>query len=199
MTRPNVSSARLDEIADAFRMYGYEGASMSILSTKTGLGRASLYHHFPGGKNDMAVRALGHVAANARSVVLEQLRGSDSPLVRLQRFATSLATFYKQGQSNCLLGTMALSGGLEACGDQLKSGMHEWMTAIAALLVEAGFTRSEAMRRSEDAVIQIQGGLVVSRCMRSEEPFQRMLRRLPSSLLRPSERKRRGRSSRVGR
>ena len=185
MTRRNVRSAKLDDIADAFRTYGYDGASMSILSSKTGWGRASLYHHFPGGKNEMALKALGHVAANAQSLVLEHLRGSDTPMVRLQRFATSLTKFYRQGQGNCLLGTMALSGGLHACSDQLKNGMQEWLTAIAAVLVEAGFSRPEAARRSEGALIHIQGALVVSRCLQNEEPFQRMLRELPSILMRP--------------
>ena len=110
-------------------------------------------------------------------------------------------------QANCLLGTLALSGGLRACGDPLKNGMQAWLTAIlksskrrlgaaplkngmqawltaiAAVLVEAGFSRSEAARRSEGALVQIQGALVVSRCLQSEKPFQRTLRGLPSTLM----------------
>ena len=65
----------------------------------------------------------------------------------------------------------------------LKNGMQAWLTAIAAVLVEAGFSRSEAARRSEGALVQIQGALVVSRCLQSEEPFQRTLRGLPSTLM----------------
>ena len=86
-------------------------------------------------------------------------------------------------QANCLLGTLALSGGLRACGDPLKNGMQAWLTAIAAVLVEAGFSRSEAARRSEGALVQIQGALGVSRCLQSEKPFQRTLRGLPSTLM----------------
>ena len=134
-------------------------------------------------------------------------------------------------QANCLLRTLALSGGLHACGDPLKNGMQAWLTAIlksskrrsgaapltngmqawltailksskrrlgaaplkngmqawltaiAAVLVEAGFSRSEAARRSEGALVQIQGALVVSRCLQSEKPFQRTLRGLPSTLM----------------
>ena len=41
-----------------FRREGYEGASLSRLSEATGLGRSSLYHHFPRGKEDMAAAVL---------------------------------------------------------------------------------------------------------------------------------------------
>ncbi len=41
----------LDEV---FRRRGYDGATLSVLSRACGLGKASLYHHFPGGKDEMA-------------------------------------------------------------------------------------------------------------------------------------------------
>ena len=48
----------LDRLTDVFRTYGYEGASLSRISEVTGLQRASLYHRFPGGKEDMAKAVL---------------------------------------------------------------------------------------------------------------------------------------------
>ncbi|MEM8810542.1 MAG: TetR/AcrR family transcriptional regulator, partial [Cyanobacteria bacterium P01_G01_bin.38] len=40
--------AAIAKLTPVFRRYGYEGASLSMLSKATGLGKASLYHHFPG-------------------------------------------------------------------------------------------------------------------------------------------------------
>lgn len=37
-----------------FRDHGYEGASLADLSRATKLGKSSLYHHFPRGKEQMA-------------------------------------------------------------------------------------------------------------------------------------------------
>ncbi|MFD2271320.1 TetR/AcrR family transcriptional regulator [Undibacterium arcticum] len=48
----------VDSIISVFRSEGYEGASLAKLSEATGLGRSSLYHHFPMGKEDMANAAL---------------------------------------------------------------------------------------------------------------------------------------------
>ena len=37
-------------LAEVFREHGYEGASLSLISKATGLGKGSLYHFFPGVK-----------------------------------------------------------------------------------------------------------------------------------------------------
>ncbi len=44
----------LDRLTSVFRTHGFEGASLSLISKATGLQRASLYHRFPGGKEEMA-------------------------------------------------------------------------------------------------------------------------------------------------
>src|ERR1700749_1985402 len=41
-----------------FQDRGYEGASLADLSQATGLGKSSLYHHFPRGKEQMAEAVL---------------------------------------------------------------------------------------------------------------------------------------------
>ena len=49
----------IQALIDVFRRCGYDGATLSSISEATGLGRASLYHHFPGGKQEMAAVAIG--------------------------------------------------------------------------------------------------------------------------------------------
>ncbi|TGQ06111.1 helix-turn-helix domain-containing protein, partial [Mesorhizobium sp. M00.F.Ca.ET.217.01.1.1] len=41
-------------IGEVFREHGYEGASLALIGAATGLGKGSLYHFFPGGKEEMA-------------------------------------------------------------------------------------------------------------------------------------------------
>ncbi len=60
LPRMSESPVKLELITildDVFRRRGYEGATLSVLSRACGLGKASLYHHFPGGKDEMAARA----------------------------------------------------------------------------------------------------------------------------------------------
>ena len=47
----------IDRLFVVFRDHAYDGATLSLISQATGLGKSSLYHYFPGGKDDM-VRAV---------------------------------------------------------------------------------------------------------------------------------------------
>ena len=48
-------------LANTFRLHGFEGASLSVISAETGLGKGSLYNFFPGGKEEMARAVLDEV------------------------------------------------------------------------------------------------------------------------------------------
>ena len=48
-------------VAEVFREHGYEGASLSLIGEATGLGKGSLYHFFPSGKEEMAGAVIAHI------------------------------------------------------------------------------------------------------------------------------------------
>ena len=83
----------IDRILAVFRRYGYEGASLARLSEATGLGRSSLYHHFPNGKVDMARAAVTSVRAWLIKHVFPALAEDAPPAERLRKFADGLARF----------------------------------------------------------------------------------------------------------
>jgi TetR/AcrR family transcriptional repressor of lmrAB and yxaGH operons len=68
-----------------------------------------------------------------------------------------------------------------------KAGMEAWIEAIAVMLHETGLPARIARERAEDAVIRIQGGLVMARAKDDVVPFQRTLKSLPQDLLRKPE------------
>lgn len=51
------------QLAEIFRAHGFESATLTIIKNVTGLGKGSLYHFFPGGKEEMAEAVLSHVNA----------------------------------------------------------------------------------------------------------------------------------------
>ena len=62
--------------------------------------------------------------------------------------------------------------------------MEAWVDAIAAVLRESGLPTRTARERAQDAVIGIQGSLVMARATGDTKPFRRTLRNLPQELLR---------------
>ncbi|MBI3726093.1 TetR/AcrR family transcriptional regulator [bacterium] len=173
----------LHRIADVFRRVGYEGASLSELSRATGLGRASLYHHFPGGKEEMArevFRWLGEVIA---SEFVAPLAASGRPRARLERWVEGVARIYAGGSKSCLLGAMVLGGGSEIFARELAEAFRAQLRALERLLVEAGANPAEARRRAENALGRIQGALVLGRGLQLPRHFRRVLAELPDELL----------------
>ncbi|MEC5159641.1 MULTISPECIES: TetR/AcrR family transcriptional regulator [unclassified Janthinobacterium] len=170
-------------ILAAFRQYGYEGASLGRLSSATGLGRSSLYHHFPKGKEDMANAAMSAVSAWFGEHVLATLAGEEPAARRLECFAAKLAEFYRQGESSCLTDVFTIGEAGAVFQQRIGERMKLLIGALAKTAQGAGVAPGEALRRAEDAVVSIQGSLIVARALGDTAPFLRAMQQLPRRLL----------------
>lgn len=174
----------LEKLTHVFRTVGYEGATLSKLSRATGLQRASLYHRFPGGKKQMAEAVLSHAAAEFAEHILNPLTGLGSPRGRLEALMRNLDSLYSEGVTPCLLDAFSRGKGGEIFGVQISGVFERWVGAIALIVAETTeCTGAQARQRAEDAVISIQGALVLCRGTRDKKPFQRILKTLPDTLL----------------
>ncbi|MFC5473876.1 TetR/AcrR family transcriptional regulator [Paraherbaspirillum soli] len=173
----------VERILAAFRQYGYEGSSLSRLSEATGLGRSSLYHYFPNGKEDMANAALASVGAWFTQHVQATLGGSEPPRVRLQRFAARLTEYYMDGFVPCLMDVFTFGEAGTLFQQHLGGRMRTLIAVLSSVAEEAGVDKAEADRRAESAVVTIQGSLIVSRALGSNAPFLRMIENFPTQLI----------------
>jgi AcrR family transcriptional regulator len=170
---------------DTFRAYGYEGASLNRLAEAMGLEKASLYYRFPGGKDAILMAAVERVGAWFEANVFEPLR-QPSPLAdRVEAAVTRLREFYADGTKPCVLDTLSLRGGTPELQSALQTALAEWLKAFAAVAVEAGFPYQEAQQRAEQAVIAIEGSLVLARVTGKSEVFLSATAELRSRLLGP--------------
>jgi TetR/AcrR family transcriptional regulator, lmrAB and yxaGH operons repressor len=168
-----------------FRRYGYEGATLSKISKITGLGKASLYYHFPGGKEDMAIAVLDYLQQWLKINILQPLRSEGNVKMRLEKMCERVCELYQEGQQSCLFAVLLLSEAQNLFFDRINHCLRDWIDAIAAVLIEAGIAETVAQERSEDAIALIQGTLILTRGLNNLEPFQRTLKRLPEQLCQP--------------
>jgi len=175
----------IDRLLAALRRQGYAGASLAELSKATGLGKSSLYHYFPDGKEDMTRAVLERLALRLRAVLFEPLRAAGTPRRRLEAMAGALDSFYRGGRESCLLANLVVGETRERFQRQLAAIFEEWISALVAVLQDAGLTRSQARTRAEDAVIRVQGALVLAAGSGDAAVFTRTLRQLPGELLAP--------------
>lgn len=154
-----------------------------MLSLATGLGKASLYHYFPQGKQGMAEAAMDYIALRFEEKVLQPLEDAGSPEERIVRMCEALADFYDRGQNNCFLAIMSLGEADRLFHDRIKQRLEIWLEAIAKVLVEAGIKPEIAQRRSQDAIAKIQGALILVRILNEPEIFMEILASLPQKLI----------------
>ena len=173
----------LDRLTDVFRTFGYEGASLSKISEATGLQRASLYHRFPGGKEDMAKAVLERAGQWLGERVLGPLSGPGTPESRIRNMAHELHSFYAGGKNCCLLDSLSFGSDDNAIRQHVQQGMGAWVDELAKVAKEAGVSPKKSRQQAQDAISQIQGTLVVARVMKDYGPFERMLAELPTTLL----------------
>jgi TetR/AcrR family transcriptional regulator, lmrAB and yxaGH operons repressor len=169
------------------RQHGYDGATLAKISEATGLGKASLYHHFPGGKEEMVSTVLDFLERWSEQHLLQALHSQGDAPTRMQRMCDQLISLYEGGQQPCLFAVLLLGSAREIFHNKVQILLHTWIQTMATVLMEAGLEEAEALERSEDAAIAIQGALIVSQGLKDPGPFQRVVKQLPQRLCRDLE------------
>ncbi|HEV8693043.1 MAG TPA: TetR/AcrR family transcriptional regulator [Lysobacter sp.] len=175
--------AVVDRLLGAFRRFGYDAASLGQLSKATGLGRSSLYHYFPGGKEEMARAVFDRVDEWARAAILAPMLASGTPEQRLDEVIAALDGYYAGGAEACLFGNLVVGDARDLFQDRLGAAFRKLIDGLARLAREKGVPDRDAQQRAEDAVVRIQGALIVARGLGDPAPFRRVLKRLPQDLL----------------
>jgi TetR/AcrR family transcriptional repressor of lmrAB and yxaGH operons len=168
-------------VAEALRDLGYEGASFSRITERTALGKGSLYHFFPGGKEEMAAEVLAHVDAWFATNVFRPLE-EDEPQAAIAHMLTAVDDYFRSGQRICLVGSFALDATRDRFVDAIQRYFVRWITALCGALNRTGKDPDTAKHLAEDAVLAIQGALVLTRATMDNALFSRALKRIAISL-----------------
>src|SRR5437899_12557807 len=103
MAKPVSDRAELlSLLAEVFRAHGYEGATLSLISEATGLGKGSLYHFFPGGKQQMAAEVLDEIDNWFEVNIFAPLRSSDDAARAIAAMIKAVDGYFRSGQRVCL-------------------------------------------------------------------------------------------------
>jgi len=176
----------LDRLLNAFRDKGYEGASLAELSAATGLVKSSLYHYFPGGKEDMAEQVMAHLDRQLATNLYQPLRSAQTPAKKLGAMLDTIDAFYEGGRKACLLERLCTSAERARFRRPVRRAFTVWMEAVEAICLEAGFSKAVARARAEDFVVRVEGALVVCAGTDDYGVFARTIKDLRASVLAPS-------------
>ena len=180
--RPARSSASreglLDTLGDVFESRGYDGATLSLLSAATGLGKASLYHHFPGGKADMAAALLRDRVAQLERLAFSRLQGSLPPAIRIGEFIDGFREYVEDGKRNCLLIVFREGTAGATHGQTIASQYADWQSRLAVTFEESGQRPKRAERAASELLASLYGALALARLRADPGVFKRQAKRL---------------------
>jgi AcrR family transcriptional regulator len=182
MKKHDVREQMIQGAAELLASSGVHGTSFADVLAHTGAPRGSIYHHFPGGKNEL-VRAAARLVGDAVVTRLDQL-DAPSPARVVDGFVEGWRTVLVSGEfeRGCAVAAACLGSGES---DVLRSLAGEIFASWEAALSRA-FVRSGASRRVADdlAVVclsAVEGALVLGRAAGDDHVFdalRRQLRRL---------------------
>lgn len=162
-------------LAEVFRTHGYDGTSIGLIVKATGAGRSSLYHFFPGGKEEMAEAVLDHISSWFERNIFTPLE-TLPPAEALAQMEAAVTDYFHSGRRICLVGAFALDETGRLFERRIRSYFERWLTSLAACLTRAGAAPPAAAQDAFRIVAAIQGAIVLSRATASRETFGEILR-----------------------
>ncbi len=170
-----------------FRKHGYEGASLSLISKATGLGKGSLYNFFPGGKDEMLAAVLGQIDAWFEAQVFEPLAEAEAAEIAVTSMFDAVDGYFRSGRRVCLVGVLALEdASRDRFAGPVRSYFRRWVDALAEALRRFGHDKGAAMALAEEVVAGIQGGIVLARALEDPDAFRRTLTKLRARVAYPT-------------
>jgi TetR/AcrR family transcriptional repressor of lmrAB and yxaGH operons len=158
-------------LMELFRRDGFEGVSMADVARATGIGKSSLYHHFPGGKEEMAAAVMEAVDGWVDENLVAPLRRPGPRGARVEAMLDALAALYDGGAKPCLIASMLVGAEAGPALPAIRAAVAAWLDALQSALEETGARPEQARAAARDAVARIQGALVLCRALGEREPF----------------------------
>lgn len=160
------------QVTDIFRKFGYHGTTLSIISLETGLGRSSIYHHFPGGKDAMALASIAYIEKQFETDVFARLKTARGDMRIMDEIKGFLQTFYGEGKIGCLLAAFGSGDTPEPIRARVSSVFESWIDALAFFYEQADPAGEEKRLIAADKIANIQGALIISSVTGKQEYLQ---------------------------
>jgi TetR/AcrR family transcriptional regulator, lmrAB and yxaGH operons repressor len=126
-----------------------------------------LYHHFPGGKTELAVAAIDATVAHIDASLQRLLQRHADPVVALRQWLAAAAQQLQRSgyQIGCPLATVALESTPDdtALRDALARGFASLRDRLRSLLQQAGVAEARAAALAALLVAAYEGGLMQAR------------------------------------
>ncbi|KAB2339189.1 TetR/AcrR family transcriptional regulator [Actinomadura rudentiformis] len=159
---------------------GYFGVGLNQVLEAGKAPRGSLYHHFPGGKDQLTAEALTASGQEIDALIRSLADAVPDTRTLIESILDALADRMEGAEyaKGCPIATVALE--VAATNDSLQKVCADtyggWQQALADRLVADGRTHDQAEDLACSLLALIEGALVLARAQRSRTPIDRARR-----------------------
>ena len=170
-------------LAEVFREHGVEGASLAVITAQTGLGKGSLYHFFPGGKDEMVRAVLENISTWFEDNIFSRLENPDDPKAAILATLSATDAYFHTGGRVCLVGALAVNNVRDRFFSEIQSYFNRWMDLLARTLQRQSYSKQEARALAEEIVGGIQGALILARATDNTKIFSSAIKRYKARVI----------------
>jgi AcrR family transcriptional regulator len=165
----------VERSAELFRRQGFAGTGVKQIVAEASAPFGSLYHFFPGGKEQLGEEVIRSSGAIYGQLLDAFFRPGEDPVAATRNFFAAAAVGVRESDyaDACPIATVALEVSStsepmrQACADVFES----WVDAATERLVEAGLTRKRSRELAFSLIAALEGAFVLARALRSTEPI----------------------------
>ncbi|WDV52529.1 TetR/AcrR family transcriptional regulator [Streptomyces coeruleorubidus] len=155
---------------------GYEGTGIKQICREAGATLGSVYHFFPGGKQELGTAAVRLGDEEFTELLRESLDAEPDPARALLALTASLAQGLRESDwldgcpvTSTVVGTAASAPGIQQAAAE---AFARWRAVVAERLVGAGFAEADAEDLAHTVIATLEGAELASQVARSETPLE---------------------------
>ena len=171
-TRDRILSAS----GELFRRQGYAATGLKAILSASAAPYGSLYHFFPGGKEELGVAALHDGGAFYRALVETYFAPGVDLVDATRRFFEDAAAVVREHDyaDACPIATVALevASTSEPMREAAAAAFESWLAVIEARCTDAGMKPSVARAVAVELFCAIEGAFLHSRTTRTTEAIE---------------------------
>nr|HEX4318529.1 TetR/AcrR family transcriptional regulator [Kofleriaceae bacterium] len=154
---------------ELLRRQGYHATGLAQIVAESGAPRGSIYFHFPGGKDELATRALDAAGAAWRARIDAVIAAAPDLGAAVRAVCELLADDLAASdyQDGCPVAAVALENPSPVVRDAIAAHYERWLAAIAARAGGAQLGRGIATF----VLASIEGALLLAKATRSKQPL----------------------------
>src|SRR3954468_10501995 len=175
-SQPATKDRILDATAELFRRHGYTGTGLKQIVAKANAPFGSVYHHFPGGKQQLGAEVIERAGEMYFELVAAIINAAPDLVTGVHDcFAGAAAVLAATDYADaCPIETVALE--VASTNETLRVATAEvfesWVAGLAARLRTDGIDDATARELSIMVITMLEGAFVLARASRTPEALE---------------------------